>query len=74
MTFRTGKESHTIVTAGAITKYAVDLKPICTALVLPEKIHLLKLDTEVYTLSSFFYMEYVSFFIMKLLHVLFKQL
>lgn len=47
MTFRTGEEKHTIVSAGAITKYAVDLKPVCNVLVLPEKLPLLNLDSEV---------------------------
>lgn len=47
MTFRTGKEKHTIVSGGGISKYAIDLKPISIAAVLPERLPLLKLDIEV---------------------------
>lgn len=57
MTFRTGKEKHTIVSGGGISKYAVDLKPISIASVLPEKLPLLKLDIEVISFLYFFQMR-----------------
>lgn len=47
MSFRDGTEKDTIVAAGSLVKYAVDLKPMNLALVLPEKLPLLRLEEEV---------------------------
>lgn len=47
MSFRDGLEKDTMVAAGSLTRHAADLKTLNLAIVLPEKIPLLKLDTNV---------------------------
>lgn len=47
MSFRDGTEKDTIVAAGGLLKHAADLKVVNLALVLPEKIPLLRLNEEI---------------------------
>ncbi|KAI5701575.1 hypothetical protein M8J76_015873 [Diaphorina citri] len=44
MGFRSGKEARTMVSAGPIVKHAEDILPFIKCLVIPEKLHQLKLD------------------------------
>lgn len=46
-TFRTGNEKHTMVVAGPMTRYAVDLKPIFEILVGPKNASALRLSEKV---------------------------
>lgn len=68
MSFRDGTEKVTIVAAGGLVKYAVDLKPVNLALVLPEKVPLLQLDVDV---ISNFWVHTVVFFLLSFNHFIF---
>lgn len=46
-TLRTGNEKNTMVVAGPMTRYAMDLKPIFEVLVGPKNVNILKLDEKV---------------------------